>query len=739
MIPLINASENPRIPAGKFLGLNRQDKGSDGEFLDVKNMGSSHYPCLAPRGKRKIVYTASEIGNLAQQQEDTEQNAHEIKAIFSPLGGRNFTDGFCGILDNSIYAGGVLAGMELDMDRAGYFKGNSVPKQIYGDIRVSSGMQFHVLSYFDEIDQRTQVLRLAQCVNKNLAGEREQYCVLENLRRGVYYAQGERYGEPYGEPREVAYISIHNSREDFYDVQSYELHIEDPENPQYIISIESKACKVTLANGKILEFPKGTFYALNKRPSSSAADYVIKTRYSFESEKKIFEKDNFIGAKIQMYETGGGFKITVNDTAGINFNSDSEKPVKCWVETGAQTKTVEGKYYFNVGDELEIENFTEDIESKFTAVGGRCISARVAETRESNASLTNGGSFYMRINAVRQDEKKEWAYPAAVYPMWIYRKIPKMRQMCVHQNRLWGVSNSGEYIYASALGDFGNFYKLDGVDDNSAYFEISTPGEFVGITSYRDMVLAFKRDSISIVYGNTLTNYSVEQTVDGIGCIDSQSVCAVGGVLYFLGGDGFYAFNGSGPERISEKLNCRYDKAYGFGDGYRYYASARRAADGVYELLCFDSRYGIWTKEDDLQIISAVYYQNRLYAATKDTVYEFDAEDGTEEFDWEATGVVLYEDTFQNKGINEIRIRAKIPQDGQVGVYTSVNGEEFTLQKEILPRLDQTGDPVLSVYRVPVRFQNAEFYQIKLAGRGECVIYDVERAVYAGGKEYRRV
>ena len=83
----------------------------------------------------------------------------------------------------------------------------------------------------------------------------------------------------------------------------------------------------------------------------------------------------------------------------------------------------------------------------------------------------------------------------------------------------------------------------------------------------------------------------------------------------------------------------------------------------------YDVRYGIWTKEDALEVVSAVFYKNRLYAATRDAVYEFDAHDQEEPFFWEAVSIPQDEGTFEDKGANELRIRAKIPREPESG-YT---------------------------------------------------------------------
>ena len=699
MIPLTNANENPRIPTGKFLGLNRLDKGNDGEFIDMKNMGSSHYPCLAPRGKRRLVYTAAGI--------DPEAGEKEILGIFPPAGGGGLEEGFCGVTAGGVYNAGARVEIETDKTRGGWFKGNWEPEIYCGPVQANPGVNSTLISFYNPGRGRMELLRVWKTENLDELGYTEEGQTLENLRRGI---TAKRSGSA---PSAVFTDVKARLNYNYYSIDINRKFSIDSQN-----KIEDGIVRVTGKNGNIIEFPSGTF----KYHTFDTG--TIEPNYQLVALRK-----DFIMA-ILMENTGeAGLLVEIlskNNVGSVTAPSNTQKDQTVEVAFNLKNISSSGvEQYFSIGDELEIEGFTKDAESGVSAFKGWCISARLAST-------TN-------ITATKGDNETAWSYiNSTIYPEYIFRKLPKAAGVCVHQNRLWCASVNGNYIYASALGDWGNFYKLDGVDDNSAYFEINTPGEFIGICSYRDMVLAFKRDSISIVYGNSLGNYGVEQTVDGIGCIDAQSIYTVGGVLYFLGGDGFYAFNGSTPERISNNLNCRYDKAYGFGDGYCYYASARRADNGEYELLVFDSRYGIWTKEDGLQVISAVYYQNHLYAATKDAVYELNAQGGTETVEWEATGVVLYEDTFQEKGVNEIRIRARIPEGAGMEVYTAVNGEEFILQKELLPALTAGGQAAIQTYRVPVRFQNAQYYQIRLAGRGECVVYDIERAVYAGGKEYRR-
>lgn len=738
MIPLTNAQDNTRAAVHTFLGLNRMNKGADGEWADMQNMSTREYPCLAPRMMRKKIFEASAVA-AEKEDEGTAPKEHRIKAIFAPMDGGAFDAGFSGILDNDIYVNGEKIGIEMDRDKAGYAKGNYLPERITEPVSIEDGAQFKMLTFYDGIEERTEAVRVIQCTDAESAGggirENIKYKA-ENLRRGALYENVDIETEAVYKEYTVTGIE----RED------YDCHfITEPYPKKDSDNIESYACRVTTADGAQFYFRAG-FFTLSERMESSSDrnEYITAVRTdAFDALMGTY--DDLIGAVFLFYSPNHSFKMT-NPTkesektedgigAKITVSTQGSQPQPCTLQTENEKKyDYSSNCYFEVGDVVEIDGFTVEIDSRMKKAKGLCINAVVKEVNEGK----NLSSFSIKIGAYNQNSDDEWKYESIdTLPRKVLRKIPKMAACCLHQNRLWGAAANGEYIYASALGNYGEFYQQEGLEDDSLSFEITTDGKFIAIASFRDMIVAFKRNSMTVIYGNMRSNYSVEQTIDGIGCIDMQSIHTVGGILYFLGENGFYAYNGGQPELISQKLNCRYEKAYGFGDADRYYASAKRAEDGEYELLAYDVRYGIWTKEDALEVVGAVFYKNRLYAATSDAVYEFDAKDAEEAFCWEAVSVPQDEGTFSDKGVNELRIRAKIPPGAGIRVYTAVDGGEFLLQKELLPLPEENGATACCVYRVPVRFQNAQRYQVKLAGWGDCVIYDMERALYGGGRVWK--
>lgn len=731
MIPLTNAQDNTRAAVHTFLGLNRMNKGADGEWADMQNMSTREYPCLAPRMMRKKIFEASAVA-AEKEDEGTAPKEHRIKAIFAPMDDGAFDAGFSGILDNDIYVNGEKIGIEMDRDKAGYAKGNYLPERIEEPVSIEDGAQFKMLTFYDGMKEQTEAVRVIRCADiesgKGKIEEKIKYKA-ENLRRGALYTNKQIEKRAYKE---------YTITEEPWENEGFWFFKELPEPDN---TLTDYRCRVTFATGKQIYLRDGFFRT--EKDETTGKSYIVAYGVSDLIEQYAFKDAVFL-----FYSRGYSFSIEVPDEdtqetldgtgSKVTISEMNEKPNPCTLGGGGYVYDYSPSCYFEAGDVIEIDGFTVDIDSRYKKAKGICINAVIGDVGEGTEAPPRETSFSTVISVYNQAMNMKWNYnDSEMYPRWILRKVPKMAACCLHQNRLWGAAANGEYIYASALGNYGEFYQQEGLEDDSLSFEITTDGKFIAIASYRDMIVAFKRNSMTVIYGNMRSNYSVEQTIDGIGCIDAQSVHIVGGLLYFLGENGFYAYNGSQPEMISQKLNCRYTKAYGFGNTERYYASAKREDDGTYELLAYDVRYGIWTKEDALEVVSAVFYKNRLYAATRDAVYEFDAHDQEEPFFWEAVSIPQDEGTFEDKGANELRIRAKIPPGAGIRVYISADGGAFTLQKELLPLPEEHGEPTCSVYRVPVRFLNAQRYQVKLEGWGDCVIYDIERALYGGGRVWK--
>lgn len=305
--------------------------------------------------------------------------------------------------------------------------------------------------------------------------------------------------------------------------------------------------------------------------------------------------------------------------------------------------------------------------------------------------------------------------------------IPDMNHVCVHNNRLWGTAANGEYIYASKLGDCLNFNSFQGLEDDSWYSMIGTPGSFTGICSYRSSVVAFKRDCIHHVYGDAPQNFSIPKQTMG-GCIDGRSIAELGGVLYYLSAAGFFAYNGGEPYPAAPQLDSAAYTACAAGtNGRRYYAAAYKS-DGTCDVLAFDPDYAVWYREDNKPFLGFLFYGGSLYAAASDGIWRFQS--GSETVSWSLTTQKLTYRTIVQKGIPCLWLRLEADSDTTVTVAVSHDGGEFVTCAKLPPRSG------FGVSRIPVRFQKCDSFQIRISGSGHAVLHDLELITYQGGKTY---
>ncbi len=376
---------------------------------------------------------------------------------------------------------------------------------------------------------------------------------------------------------------------------------------------------------------------------------------------------------------------------------------------------------FSVGDSVVIsgcsnaQNNTVVTESrKSYAAADSIVSAVVNEATASKLSLlmyTKSGKYALFKNMTDSANVK------------IEVSIPDMNYVCVHNNRLWGTSESGEYVYASKLGDCFNFNSFQGLQDDSWFSEIGTDGSFTGITSYRTAVVAFKRNYIHHIYGDSPLNFSIPKQTFG-GAADGRSIAEVGGVLYYMADDGFYEYTGGEPEKISGCIKTVYKKCCSGTDGRRYYACTERPG-GETDVLVYDPSCSVWHKEDNTKFVSFLKHNEYLYGATNSEMYKFGG--GDEDVDWCVVSKKFTLDDIDFKGVNSVYIRMDAPVNTNVNVYTSVDEDEFSPAGQIC------GSGFI-VYRIPVRFKKCDSFRIMLEGSGYAVVHDIEIVTYKGGR-----
>ena len=446
-------------------------------------------------------------------------------------------------------------------------------------------------------------------------------------------------------------------------------------------------------NGKICIFPDKVYYDYLPNPQTGEADNRL-----ISMEKTIAVKGaTFYSSK----DEASGYYTAYISLKGAGFNEN-----------------------FSEGDSIVI--------SGCTAVNNN---VRVLESRKDFAAENNIVSAV--IQGVTQDkidlilynkkgEKVTFTNTTESAEITLKVAIPDMNHICVHNNRLWGTATSGEYIYASKLGDCTNFNSFAGLSDDSWYSNIATGGEFTGICSYRSAVVAFKRNHIHHIYGDAPVNFSIPKQTFG-GCIDGKSIQEIEGVLYYLSYDGFKGYSGGEPYNISPQLKENYVSAASGYDGKHYYAAAK-TQDGKRDLLVYTPLLDAWVREDDKAFVDFCNYNGCLYAITDNEMLKLN-EDG-EKFIWCVVSKRFTYDIIEHKGLSEIWIRLDAKEETEITVSISRDGGDFEECTTL------SGIDGLSVRRVPVRFGKCDSFRIKLEGEGNAVIHDIEISTHNGGRIY---
>lgn len=315
--------------------------------------------------------------------------------------------------------------------------------------------------------------------------------------------------------------------------------------------------------------------------------------------------------------------------------------------------------------------------------------------------------------------------------------VPPMVHITAYGNRIWGVNPEEDCVYASV---FDTPFKMMNTDAQldaamSWQVELGTSDEAVGIISAMGEILALKKNSIIRINGSAATSFSITGIFRNCGCIDIHSAAEASGIIYYLGYNGFYMYDGSQPQIISAKLNCRYSEAVGFTDGDKYYVIAKRADTVDTEFLVYDIRYGVWNKWSNAtgEAVGAFRVGRVIYLASVEGETSYiTALCGGEGYtdNWYGESVYDFESVNDFKCINNIYIRARIDDGEVLTILTSVNCDDFTEHEP----LESKGR--IYLYKVPVRIMPGDFWQFKIAGSGGAVVHNIEYEYSDSGRRH---
>lgn len=322
----------------------------------------------------------------------------------------------------------------------------------------------------------------------------------------------------------------------------------------------------------------------------------------------------------------------------------------------------------------------------------------------------------------------------------VLRTIPDMDFVVEQGNRLWGCKygivdgQAVNEVYASALGDFRNWNSFQGLSTDSYAAARGSDGAFTGAAACMGGVVFFKEDCMERVYpaaggGHQIVTVSCTGVRRGAG----RTVAVADGVVYYLGNDGVYAFDGSMPVCVSRALGeNRYVGGSGGGESGRYWLSALDAA-GNAELLVYDTRRKMWHRQDGTEAVGFARKNGSMMVLCRDgRLLDTGGDVGQKEgaFAWSAESGELGLYTPEHKYLARLELRLRPETGAEVKAYIQYDGSGVWEQAgSVTGVAGQIRGAVLHL-----RPRRCGQLRLKLAGTGGCRVYSAA-AVYEKGSD----
>ena len=359
----------------------------------------------------------------------------------------------------------------------------------------------------------------------------------------------------------------------------------------------------------------------------------------------------------------------------------------------------------------------------------------------SNKAYLNASDFEIRSNLFPKYQSETGI------ELTLTRKIPDISFACECQNRIWACSKNGNEIYASALGNPYNFYDFSGLTTDSYAVNVGSNGEFTACVSFLGRPMFFKEDSLHIISGSYPSNggeldglsYSVltSASFKGVEKGSERSLAVIDNILYYKAPCGIVAFDGTNTTVISSDLgDAKYKNAVAGARGNKYYVSMQDES-GSYNLFVYDTRLGIWSREDCTHALKFINVQSELlYIDAEDlSVKSVSDSDVLHLSDYEREGAFDWECETENIGfsypdskyISRIRLRLSLDENANASVFIQYDSDGIWHRKGEISR-SGIKNHLLPI--VPVR---CDHMRIKITGSGDVKIISISKVLEEGG------
>ena len=323
----------------------------------------------------------------------------------------------------------------------------------------------------------------------------------------------------------------------------------------------------------------------------------------------------------------------------------------------------------------------------------------------------------------------------------IERKVPELAFITECNNRLWGCSEDGHEIYCCKLGDVKNWNCFRGISTDSWAATIGSDGKFTGAITYLGYPMFFKEDSlIKISVSSTGGHMTKETRCRGVQRGSERSLSILNETLYYKSTTCVCGYNGSLPYSISDDFgDARYYDAVGGTVGDRYYISMRDSSN-AFHMFVYDSKNGIWCKEDATQALCFCRYKDDLYYIDSNDntmksvrgtlLFDVPEKETEKSFDWFVESGNIGYSSPDNKYVGRINIRISLEVGTNVDFYL-----QYDSKGEWEHKFNMSGTGTRS-FSIPIIPRRCDHFKYKITGKGGCKIHSVTKSIEEGSDNY---
>ena len=475
----------------------------------------------------------------------------------------------------------------------------------------------------------------------------------------------------------------------------------------------------------------GTVSADGRKQLATIGNYVVifPDKVAYNVSTKEFEQMDITYAVTEAVENGEFVKHDaywqIDEETGEEWYEDIDGNVLDWSIVQYDEETGEYFYYTFTSDKWSAtftdNSLTAGTKDAFRFRVGDAVTISGCQAHPENNKTVivrgvDGNTLTFYENTFTEGKE--------TVPVTFSRDVPDLDYICESNYRLWGVK--GNTIHGSKYGDPFNFNVFDGLTGDSYYIDVATDGPFTGCIPYSSHICFFKENTLHKLYGSKPSNFQlVTSQVYGVQEGSERSMCIINETLLYKGVNGVYAYTGGVPELISDKFGTmRFSNACAASDGTRYYISMQ--SNGKWGVYVFDVTKNLWMREDGMHCVDMATHDGYIYLLSADgQLYKVDPE-AKEDIQWSVTFCPFHETVNERKGYSRFHLRL----DLEAGAWlTAEMKRDMDTRWEKIYTTHNERARTVSIPVLPARCDSVE---IRLTGKGKCVLRTFIREFFAG-------